>query len=548
MERKKWVAFLLVCTLLVLQFNTNVEAQNMLGESTENIVRYKDNEKRAEKDYSSGILCSVQGGLPKEIVQNGFKYYFNYDDSENLIKMSIGKKEIFHAAYSDDNLCKITYDNGNVIEYHYDENGNMLFNSINGNPAYQWVYEDGDVCKIIDFRYGHVYNMSQSENDSDIKKYAVDNKFSMTQCEDDDKTVTEYRVGTERKKTTKYYGANDERRIGKLIDHSKNIVEVKDNRKKYIISNGSDNIIEMNAYKSGGGISELAFGDGSKFEYKYKDGNIVSVSENDRLICSYVYDRENRLIRENNCRTGKTYIYEYGAGNNLSKVCEYNYLEEDKLNENGLLDVCNYDYGDEWSDLLTEFDRQEIQYDKIGNPLVYRDGMRLQWSFGRQLTEVHSGANFITYQYDYDGNRIAKNVNGRKTSYYYDDSNLVYQFDEEHEIWYIYDVDGYVAGFVLDGDSYYYKKNVTDDVVGIYDDEKNLVAEYIYDAWGKVINILGDKSVAEANPIRYKSYYYDTETGFYYLMNRYYDVCLYFLPELIYICDEQSCDECGFFW
>lgn len=29
--------------------------------------------------------------------------------------------------------------------------------------------------------------------------------------------------------------------------------------------------------------------------------------------------------------------------------------------------------------------------------------------------------------------------------------------------------------------------------------------------------------MANTNPIRYRSYYYDTETGFYYLQSRYYD-------------------------
>ena len=41
------------------------------------------------------------------------------------------------------------------------------------------------------------------------------------------------------------------------------------------------------------------------------------------------------------------------------------------------------------------------------------------------------------------------------------------------------------------------------------------------DAWGKLISSSG--SLAEINPLRYRGYYYDTETGFYYLQSRYYD-------------------------
>ena len=48
-------------------------------------------------------------------------------------------------------------------------------------------------------------------------------------------------------------------------------------------------------------------------------------------------------------------------------------------------------------------------------------------------------------------------------------------------------------------------------------------AWYEYDAWGNVTGIGGDADIANANPIRYRGYYYDTETGFYYLNSRYYD-------------------------
>ncbi len=48
-----------------------------------------------------------------------------------------------------------------------------------------------------------------------------------------------------------------------------------------------------------------------------------------------------------------------------------------------------------------------------------------------------------------------------------------------------------------------------------------VVAEYGYDAWGKVTAATG--SMAEVNPIRYRRYYYDAESEFYYLQSRYHD-------------------------
>ena len=49
----------------------------------------------------------------------------------------------------------------------------------------------------------------------------------------------------------------------------------------------------------------------------------------------------------------------------------------------------------------------------------------------------------------------------------------------------------------------------------------NIAASYRYDPWGRVISATG--SMANINPLRYRGYYYDTETGFYYLQSRYYD-------------------------
>ena len=46
--------------------------------------------------------------------------------------------------------------------------------------------------------------------------------------------------------------------------------------------------------------------------------------------------------------------------------------------------------------------------------------------------------------------------------------------------------------------------------------------EYAYDAWGKII-AQGNDPLYEQNPFRYRGYYYDEETGFYFLNSRYYD-------------------------
>ena len=55
------------------------------------------------------------------------------------------------------------------------------------------------------------------------------------------------------------------------------------------------------------------------------------------------------------------------------------------------------------------------------------------------------------------------------------------------------------------------------------DSSGEIVVEYSYDAWGNHTIKAYNKTVANANPFRYRSYFYDTDTGLYYLKTRYYD-------------------------
>ncbi|MBQ7916351.1 MAG: RHS repeat-associated core domain-containing protein, partial [Firmicutes bacterium] len=80
------------------------------------------------------------------------------------------------------------------------------------------------------------------------------------------------------------------------------------------------------------------------------------------------------------------------------------------------------------------------------------------------------------------------------------------------------------------GTTYYFGKNILGDVVEILLNG-NVIAKYWYNAWGEVLKVTdpqgnvisGDTHVANVNPFRYRGYYYDTESGFYYLNSRYYD-------------------------
>ncbi len=136
----------------------------------------------------------------------------------------------------------------------------------------------------------------------------------------------------------------------------------------------------------------------------------------------------------------------------------------------------------------------------------------------------------VNYTCDVDGIRTSKHaitpVGTIDSKYIYDGNNLVAEQRNGGWIYYIYGVDG-ISGFRYNGITYLYRKNVQGDVTHIYRQEEantlTQVAHYSYDAWGN-IRILQDKDgIATLNSFRYRSYYFDEETGLYYLQSRYYD-------------------------
>ena len=140
-----------------------------------------------------------------------------------------------------------------------------------------------------------------------------------------------------------------------------------------------------------------------------------------------------------------------------------------------------------------------------------------------------------------------KIVNGIKTKFYLNGNKILAQ-DDGNKVYYHYGVDG-IAGFTLKlSDTiiyeYTYKKNIQGDIIGIYDSNNVLICKYIYDAWGNHKTLILSNNgeyvdisstsdytninnnyifIATLNPFRYRGYYFDTDTGLYYLNSRYYD-------------------------
>ncbi|MBR2344097.1 MAG: hypothetical protein IKA64_07580, partial [Clostridia bacterium] len=110
---------------------------------------------------------------------------------------------------------------------------------------------------------------------------------------------------------------------------------------------------------------------------------------------------------------------------------------------------------------------------------------------------------------------------------------------------FLYDAEGSPIGIqhqhysLTNPKTYWFEKNLQGDVVAVYRDSDAVfdrISTYEYDAWGNIVETWHTSSIlgiGEANPFRYRGYYYDVDTGLYYLNSRYYDpsVCRFISPD-----------------
>lgn len=249
-------------------------------------------------------------------------------------------------------------------------------------------------------------------------------------------------------------------------------------------------------------------------QYRYDAmGNIIEVLENGRSAYRYEYDTLGRLTREDNKAFAKTTTWAYDNNGNIIARYEYAITAKPTSELHLLNGTCKlYTYADN-SDQLMSYNGEAFEYDVIGNPTTYR-GKSATWAYGRQLATYDGN----TFAYDARGRRTAKNG---ITFTYDSNGNLIKQ---SNGLEFFYDHTG-VFAVKYNGSTYFYRKNAQNDIISLLDNNGSVLVKYKYDAWGKCIIDASttNTELANLNPFRYLSYYYDVETSLYFLKTRYYD-------------------------
>ena len=178
-----------------------------------------------------------------------------------------------------------------------------------------------------------------------------------------------------------------------------------------------------------------------------------------------------------------------------------------------------------------------ITVDEIGNMLTYK-GVNYQWN-GRQLLLMSTDELVLSYEYNMDGQRVKKTLSAPtgEVAYTYEyfycgdilageifTANPEYFDADSYVLTYMFDESGDYFGFTYNGTPYYYVKNLQNDVYLIIDENGVAQVLYQYDAWGNVVGgyDASTDGLGAVNPITYRSYHYEHETGYYFLTTRYY--------------------------
>lgn len=235
---------------------------------------------------------------------------------------------------------------------------------------------------------------------------------------------------------------------------------------------------------------------------------------------TFTYDTAHRLTQETNSALGLTKTYTYKPDGRIDKIVDsakgnlqFYYDNRGRLQSvNNTTSAYTYDlFGNR---------TKKVTLDKTHNYAYNANG---------QLRSVDLGASNVTYKYNADGARCSKTVDGVTTEYYLDGDKILGEKNDSKTTYYIYDafgLDKFIAGSTI----YKYVKDQFGNVIALLNNSGFVDARYEYDAFGncKVLDIYGQEitsssHIGNINPYRWKSFYFDTETGLYYANGSYYD-------------------------
>jgi RHS repeat-associated protein len=472
-----------------------IKVTDALGNITEyeydsigNLNIQKDSNGHATKyEYNS------MGRMTKRTLPMGMYETFTYDDFGNILTHTSFNGDTIRYEYKDGRLSKKIYPDGSVEEYTYYASGKIkTIKDSRGTTAYEYDARGRLITQVnpdgskLTYTYDAAGNRTSVGTPSGTTSYTYDalNRLETVTAPDGGITTYTYDAVGNRESVTYLNGVKTVYRYNSL------------NRLTGLVNQKADGTVI------------------SSYEYTLSDsGNRTKVVENTGRTVEYDYDDTYKLISEKITKPDGSIIeisYTYDpVGNRLTK------------NENGILTEYTYDANNR---LITE-GNNIYSYDANGNTLSVADAtgatITYSYDYNNRLISINTGTQTILYEYDVDGIRTSKTVNGEKISYIVDRNCDYAQVLEERNskgeliVSYVYGDDlisqnraGVVSYYIYDGQGC---TRALTDLLGEVTDT------YSYDAFG----ILLENTGTTVNDYLYIGEQYDPNAGFYYLRARY---------------------------
>ncbi len=278
-------------------------------------------------------------------------------------------------------------------------------------------------------------------------------------------------------------------------------------------------------YDNNGNLNSILSSDfGQNNSYSYNDFNELS-SENSTGFgqINYQYDSKGNIKVISKLNSSEVYTLDYDNNNRL-----ISFTKTVGLNTPETFSCNNYSFG-----RPALYKNKSLAWDK--NELIQYDGVAFTYDgYGRRTSKSSTSLNrSVSYKYIGDI-LLEETVTEISNNETYVDT-----------LRYIYDLNNNIIGFGLNDNVYLYVKDALNNVIAIYNQASVEICRYNYDAYGNSIitaSITGGEILGNLNPIRYRSYYFDEETGLYYLKSRYYDpeICRFISMDDISYLDPQT--------
>lgn len=350
--------------------------------------------------YTEEIVVSNDNdGTDREYVRvklyitnaEGLVTTYSYDPNGNLTRRIDADGNVIEYEYDNANrLTKILYPNGDTVTYEYDKNGNKT-KVTDKTGITEYIYDQFNRLYAAIFQEvaAIVYHY---DNNGNLKKLINPDGREINYVYDGDNRLTQVSYKIDSTTYTTTYGYDPQ--TGNLI--SKTLPNGVVTTYQY---DTADRLTDCINRKSGG---ELI----SSYHYTLDaNGNresVVETTPEGSKTTTYQYDELNRLTRTiYPDATDVSYTYD-DAGNRLTKTTDG--------------DTLNYQYDED--NRLIEAGDEIFLYDKRGN-LTKRisPGKTIAYTYDyeNRLIRYEDGVRVVEYEYNGDGIRLSKTVDGEKT-------------------------------------------------------------------------------------------------------------------------------------